>query len=595
MRDHLKPPPVRIDPPGALVLACGLLLIGASVAATLRLQWFGVGPVDNVSVLFDVSWYVALVHEIYVYPVAIGATAAVFALARRPWPEIPGRVGARLLGAPPVATSLVVLIALIAAAEPIYHGTRPGLDEFLTEFQADIFRDGAIYGQVPPEWTPFMRALQSQFVFIDAERGLWSSYYRPVFALLYLAARELAGGVWLNPVLTAASGLLVASIARRLWPARADVPPLAALLLLSSPQTLAAGLGLYSMPAHMFFNLAWLRLILIRRPLAHGLALVIGFLAIGLHQIHNHLLFAAPFIVLVLWRAQRIWAVVYAATYLASLIFWLTWTDALAVAIGVSPASVQVAHSGGFVAAVFSSLSAPGLDSVIKVVVHLARFALWQNLALVPLVFLGLRALRHDRVLMSCAVAVALTVMVHLLLVPTQGHGWGYRYLHPVLGPVVLVALAGWVGEMGATSAGASSSAMGRALAGWTIATLVLLLPLHATFIERYTRTIADATAYLRQLPYEVVLIDLASVWYGGDLGRNDPFLRNTPKMMVLLDIRREDLEALCHSRRAAVVDHDAVGRFGILRVDPGSVAALPGASRFLTDIPPACPRVARP
>ncbi len=50
----------------------------------------------------------------------------------------------------------------------------------------------------------------------------------------------------------------------------------------------------------------------------------------------------------------------------------------------------------------------------------------------------------------------------------------------------------------------------------------------------------------VRSAPADVVVIDDGEVWYGADLAQNDPYLRNTPKIMALDALTPANAEALC-------------------------------------------------
>ena len=63
----------------------------------------------------------------------------------------------------------------------------------------------------------------------------------------------------------------------------------------------------YAMPAHLCFNLLWLRLFLADRRRADLGAIAVGFIATGLHQPLFHPMFVAPFMLMLL--LERNWRV----------------------------------------------------------------------------------------------------------------------------------------------------------------------------------------------------------------------------------------------------------------------------------------------
>ncbi|WP_332699641.1 hypothetical protein, partial [Halalkalibacter lacteus] len=91
------------------------------------------------------------------------------------------------------------------------------------------------------------------------------------------------------------SVVLLAAIARRLWPDEGLRPWMAlAFLVTSSEVLMTSGTG-YSMPAHLALNLLWLWLYQRGDARSWGLALAVGVLALGLHNPMPHALFVARF------------------------------------------------------------------------------------------------------------------------------------------------------------------------------------------------------------------------------------------------------------------------------------------------------------
>ena len=77
---------------------------------------------------------------------------------------------------------------------------------------------------------------------------------------------------------------------------------------------------------------------------------------------------------------------------------------------------------------------------------NLLRFLAWQSPLMLPLALVGLVICRKRRgILVSLALGIALTLAVVLVVMPFQGHGWGYRYLHGLLGSIALLAAQGWI------------------------------------------------------------------------------------------------------------------------------------------------------
>jgi hypothetical protein len=73
---------------------------------------------------------------------------------------------------------------------------------------------------------------------------------------------------------------------------------------------------------------------------------------------------------------------------------------------------------------------------------NLLRLVGWSHLALWPLVLLGAGLWRKPQVAALLALLLPLAVMTAIL--PYQGHGFGYRYLHAQMGDAALLGAYGW-------------------------------------------------------------------------------------------------------------------------------------------------------
>ena len=70
------------------------------------------------------------------------------------------------------------------------------------------------------------------------------------------------------------------------------------------------------------------------------------------------------------------------------------------------------------------------------------RFVDWQNPIVLPFALLAYRPVRDgDGIARELSTGLALTLAAMFILLPYQGHGWGYRYLH---GPGRATAGRGW-------------------------------------------------------------------------------------------------------------------------------------------------------
>jgi len=319
-------------------------------------------------------------------------------------------------------------------------------DESLARFDALIFRSGRIVAPLAEEWRRYADALAWQsFMQPVADHAALVSAYLPVNAGL----RALIGGLTderlTSPLLAALAILSAYGVGRRLWPDRRDAAFVAAVLVLTSCQVLVTAMTPYAMTAHLAFNLLWLWLFLRDARLSHAGAILIGFLASGLHQLVFHPLFAAPF-VFSLYRQKRIGlALVYTLSYAGIGLFWISyWKIGLALqdlaAPGAGPGAGAIAGTGFFFERVASLLIDYEWHCIPLMAKNSLRFIVWQNPLLLPLAALSWRALAQDRgYARELLAGVILTFAVMCLLMPYQGHGWGYRYLHGLIGNLALL------------------------------------------------------------------------------------------------------------------------------------------------------------
>jgi hypothetical protein len=225
-----------------------------------------------------------------------------------------------------------------------------------------------------------------------------------------------------------------------------------------------------------------------------------------------------------------------AAVYTVGAIGWYEWlqfvqtdVDGAAAVIG---AGVVGTGLGGGVAHTFAL---PSLFRWFVQGMSLVLLFTWQTPAVVlflPVAFMRWR--RLGAVERDLAVGLVATWLFYVFFNADQGHGWGYRYMHAVLGNAVLLAASGaddvWRAGRGALVA--------SLVAASALVTLTVQWPLRAVQTERFARPYAAALAYIASRPETLVVVDPRVVWYGRDFVRNEPFLRETPKVVGLRLVR---------------------------------------------------------
>jgi hypothetical protein len=230
----------------------------------------------------------------------------------KPWPIV--RVAA-----------LVVLVFTGVGTFLVYRWFPLSMDEYLVRWPTPLFLDGRVTAPVAPEYRPYVDALTPGFVKYNHAGHFWNSGYLPVYAGVHALVSRLGLGEMLNPLLSAATILMIALVARQLWPNVNYAPWLSALLLATSSQFLITGMSFYTYPGHLLLNLVWLWLYL-REDASSTLVLPwVGVIAMGLHFPFVHAFFVLPFLIRILRR--RPWgATVYLGTvYLAGCLFWFWW------------------------------------------------------------------------------------------------------------------------------------------------------------------------------------------------------------------------------------------------------------------------------
>jgi hypothetical protein len=184
--------------------------------------------------------------------------------------------------------------------------------------------------------------------------------------------------------------------------------------------------------------------------------------------------------------------------------------------------------------------------------VNLLRFIAWLSPALVVLVLMALPRLRSLPLTVRIAAAgVVLMIAAHAVLMPVQIHSWGYRYAHPIVGNLVLLAVAGF--PAGLPEARRAGSVIGALLA---ISALVLV-PWRAIQIEERLAPRAAALAAIAAMDADIVLLDEGDFWFGVDLIHPDPFLRYRPLVMFTRRLTEEQIEALSAFRVRRIGQQD--------------------------------------
>lgn len=436
---------------------------------------------------------------------------------------------------------LIILVLCYLGHLFILSGYDLSRDEQMANFDASIFAHGRLVWPLPRDWQINAAALNLEFMLPVDRPAAWSSAYLPMNAALRAAVGVVVDRNLTGPLLTAASLPLIWSIANRIWPSDREASTLAMLMLAGSGQFMIIGMTAYAMPAHLFFNLLWLRLFVVNRRWTDGLALIVAFIATGLHQPLFHPMFAAPFLLLTVldrhwWRAGM-----FAVGYAMIGAFWLSWPMYIQGLI-MGPDSTAAAAGIDYVSRLNQILSLT-LANPTLTAANLLRFVVWQHLLLLPFLVIGLRVVRRDRLGAMLALSLAMPIVVMAIILPYQGIGFGYRYLHGVLGNAVLLSVYGW------RELKASHAELRPMLLKATAASALLLLPLQAWMAHARYAPSARASAQIDGSGADYVLVEAMGGPLVQDFVINRPDLSNRPVRLVVEAI--DDMPALarglCH------------------------------------------------
>ena len=475
--------------------------------------------------------------------------------------------------------ALAVLVVTSAGHFLLLSGYDLSRDEQMATFDATVFGQGHLVAPLPPLWRDHSDALNTLFLYPAQPRGAWISSYLPINAAMR-ALLGLIGAPWLvGPLMTALGAIALFGCVKRLWPGDREAGFVALVLYFGSAQVLFAGMTSYAMPGHLALNLCWLWLFLRRTTTSDLSALAVGFVATGLHQPLMHPMFVAPFVLMLL--AERRWhrAALYIAGYAAIGAFWLwwpTWISPLVQASAHAPRPEGVDYFARLTI-ILRDRDPMGLP---EMVANGLRFIAWQHLLLVPLLLVGARRYRTDPMIAALAAGMVLTILVMALLLPNQGHGFGYRYLHGLIGNGILLAMYGW-------------KALGNQTGQWRTLVLrtpaagaLVILPVQALMAHDFYAASARVSARLATINADYVVLGRKDVATSVDLVHNSPYLGGRPLRLLRDELNDGTIAAIC-------VGHPAVALIGNATLKPLDAYYGFGASADLLNADVA-PRLAR-
>ena len=508
-----------------------------------------------------------------------GLIALLFASACLPIESLRWTVPKILLDRKKVAVGAILAAGLLWAGTYILFDNYPlTRDEHMVVFDMAIFRSGHLAAIVPPGWRAYVPALTPAFLLPLPGNAAWVSAYMPVNAMLRTAFSTLLDPALMNPLLAALGAIALFDIAKRLFPEDRGAQAIALLLYATSAQVLVTAMTSYAMTGHLALNLLWLALYMRGTRASHALAMAVGFLAIGLHQIIFHPLFALPFIDHLRRRGEWRTAAAYVASYAVFGLFWFSYQHLVAISVGLHPSSGAGAGIEGFISfRIIGLVLRNNVETLTLTALNLLRFITWQNFALLPLMALGYGAVRRDEsIARPLAHGVILTTVVLAYLLPYQGHGWGYRYLHGLIGNCALLGAYGWRDF--------SERQEVRSFTGIaTAATLFGSLPFLVWQAHSFVHPYALVNRMIDNTHADMVVVETGGGNFVVDEVRNRPDLTNRPIRLASAALSPSDIVQLCARGSIAFVGARHMRALGVgigQWPPPGPFEALRKAAR---------------
>ncbi len=440
-------------------------------------------------------------------------------------------------------TSVILGLVCYVGHYVLLGGYANSRDEQMAVFDSQIFIQGLLVAPIDNQWQAFVPALNQMFMIQVGNQESWVSAYLPVNAAFRAMFDSIGDAALTGPFFVVTGALALWRITKQLWPDQDNLSLLSMILYAGSGQILFNGMTSYAMSGHLALNLVWLSLFLMDKKRYDIAALAIGFLATGLHQPLFHPLFAAP--ILSLLVLQRNWkrAFVYLIGYAAICGLWMYWP--IFISSLATTRSIDSANPVDYLSRLRGAINGLNASGLLLMMLNFVRFLAWQHILLLPLIGIGFLSAWRQRYDHRNALFVAmgagflLPMIVMLILLPDQGLGWGYRYMHGVIGNGILLAALGW-------------QSLNQAAVKYQIllissaVTFFLMMPIQAYAMHSLYSPLAQIDQRMNDSKADIVLVDTDSFAFASDLVFNLPNLKDRPVRLAAVLIQNQDFVKLC-------------------------------------------------
>lgn len=462
----------------------------------------------------------------------------------------------------------MVLSGLLAWGTYAVMGNFPlSRDEHMVVFDMAVFDKGRLAAPIPPQWRPYALALVPRFLLNTNHPTGFVSDYLPMNALFRLAFSRVADPAWYNPLLVLLGGAALFDVARRVFGRDSRAIWAVLLVYALSAQVLVNAMTDFSMTGHLALNLVWLAAFLRGGKLWTSVAIVVGFVATGLHQLVFHPFFVAPFLLWKLREGEWKLVLIYAVAYAVIILWWFAYPILLSPLVTQSAGG---ASEGNLVTdRLIPLLANHDPRTVPLTILNLMRLVAWQNLALLPLFIAAIPVAIRERGLGRASLfGILLWIVFLALLLPEQGRGWGYRYLDGYEGSFALLAGYGFR-ELEAK--------IGRQVDGLVVllsaGTLVVAIPVLLVEAHRFMQPHLAMERLIAVQPTPFVVIDdspsesIDGRWADNALDhvRNSPDLTNRPLRFSSEDLTPPLLAELCRRGPVTLISRADMHRLGFI------------------------------